>query len=205
MKETTRKRIGWICLIYSGLLLFFSVFFIFVPETRKLKYGITWAYSLGSLGLCFWIAALGLYLVREKPNPDGKMRLTIYGIVLCPIFILRQPTVMGHSQPISNLLPLATVTVVISSAISICVPFLFGGRILKHLEENSSKASATPLQTLHLIGMACSAMPSMTGFLLYFLGATKNTIYYFVAISYVAMAMWWAWWRHRYFRAANPV
>ena len=201
MNDKTRKTLGWLCLVYSGLFLLSIIFTIIIPIKGKIKYDINWVFYLESLGMVSLVSALGYYLVWRKPDPNMRMRFSSYMLVLVPIVLLRVTTMVEYSQAVSDWLPLITIVMVIFSLTSICIPFLFGDRILRRQKEKALPSEATPLQMLYVIGLIWALAPATTGFFLYLLGSSKNMIYYLVVISYLSIAIWWAWWKHRYCRA----
>jgi len=63
-----------------------------------------------------------------------------------------------------------------------------------------------PSEILHFVGMACSLMPStIGGYYFYLLGASKDAVDYSVVLSYVAGAVWWLWWIHRYSKISRVI
>jgi len=174
-----------------------------VPEESSLRLQISWVYQLESLAIFLYVSSLGIYLAKEKPDPNKAWQFFIYAVALCPIFYLMGMTTIKQPQPISDWLPLSTVIGGIISVIFICIPYLLRGRIFKETEENSPTWSEAHSKVLHLVGIACSVMPSMVGIILYLMGATKDTLHYFVGISYMGIGVWWAWSKHRYSKAAN--
>lgn len=200
MKVNTRKILGWICFIYSGFVLFLQLFIIVMQVNLKI-YVTSWIFHIESIGLGVWFGALGFQLVREERESNRWRRLIIYAIILFPIIILRGVESVEHLKLGSDWLPYISAILVLFSVISICVPYLFGGYILKRVEERKSRSDATPPQILHLIGMLFSVTPSTLAFWFYLLGSSKDTAYYLVGISYLAIGVWWAWWHHRYSKA----
>ena len=202
MKDKILKRLGWVCLIYVGIYSFLIFLTIILPSFRKL-HDIIWIQSTTSLGLSCWIGVLGCYLLREQEHKAKTLFATSYLIVLSPIIFLKIVMDMEQFTILVDWLPLINFLLIAFSVTSIVIPYLFANIILKWLESNPIVSRATPLQSLHLIGIYLSLIPSMAGFCLYLLGSSRNIIYYFVGISYAAFGTWWAWWHHRYSEAAN--
>ena len=179
-----------------------NILIIIFPAERKVV-GIIWGFHLTSIGLAIVVGALGLHLVRGKPEPNIWLEFGCYSILMVPLIFLRAATGMETLRLRSDWLPLISVVVIIFSIISIVIPFLFGDRILKWLIEKPVSVKATPLQTLKLYGMFWLLTPSMAGLGLYLLGGSKDLVYYFAGISYLAIGCWWAWWKYHYSKAAN--
>ncbi len=197
--------LGLVCLIFSGLLLIGEISVLTIPTMAQMA-NRSLGDHLRSLLMIFVIGALGLHLRRTKTGDSSVfiLRLIVIALFLTPVLNLQAASKVIQEYGLFASLPGVRTIQIALSLFLIVTPYVFGRNIVAYQSNRkSSRASATPHLALYIIGLAFAFLPCTAAAFFALLGLPEGDLYYFCGLSYVAAAIWSAWWYYRYSKPAK--
>jgi uncharacterized membrane protein len=204
MGVKSRRTIGLICLIFSGLLLAGEIFVLTIPALAQIdKQGLGDHFT--SLVMVFVTGVVGLYLRVQKSVDLSSffLKVVIFILLLTPLLSLQTALKVVQEHHLVASFPQVRPILIGLSFLFVVVPYVFGKPIIKYQSTRRvSKSSVTPKLALYIIGLACALLPSTAAFFSVLLGLPFRDTYWFTGISYIMCGIWSVWWRYRY---SNPL
>ena len=202
MSEKTKRILGTICLIFSGLNLIGEVSVSIIPAMAEMA-NRSLGGHLRSLFMVFVTGAIGLHLYRARSGESTAfvLRLVVLVLLLTPLLDLQVAfEIMREYGPITALSNVRIVLILLS-LVSIVVPYVLGGCIIDYQSKRVAPSSVTPRSVFYVVGLACAILPGTLAAFSIFVGLPQSETYYFVALSYLAALVWSA---MSYYRRSKP-